>query len=232
MPIYRLDPDDLELFPPAELAEEDGPAAIGGDLHPLRLLSAYRQGYFPWYGQHPPILWWNPDPRFVLFPEELKVSKSMRPYFNQKKYYVTYDRHFAEVMEKCRYTLRNGQAGSWINDDIVRSYQELHRLGFAHSVEVFNQADELVGGLYGIALGKVFFGESMFTHARDASKFGFISLVRRLQERGYRCIDCQQETNHLSSLGARPIPRRDFVELLAPIDQEKMEMGPWETEEE
>lgn len=151
----------------------------------------------------------------------------MRPYFNQRKYRVTYDTQFRAVIKNCRHTVRNGQHESWIDKRIVAAYLELHRLGFAHSVEVWNQKDELVGGLYGIALGKVFFGESMFAHARDASKFGFISLVRRLEERGYELIDCQQRTNHLASLGGRAIPRVEFVKILEKITQDTTEQGAW-----
>lgn len=227
MPIFQLDPQEPELFPPAYLAEDDGPSAVGGDLSQLRLLAAYRQGFFPWYNNRSPILWWNPNPRFVLFPSQLKVSKSMRPYFNQQKYRVQFDTDFATVMNFCRDTPRQGQYGSWINNDITRAYNALHAAGYAHSVEVFDQQDRLVGGLYGIALGKVFFGESMFAHARDASKFGFISLVHRLTERGYRLIDCQQETPHLASLGGEGISRSAFMELLEPIDDEPTEVGHW-----
>lgn len=226
MSIYRLDPEQSTLFPDPHIVATDHPAAFGGDLSPQRLIAAYSQGYFPWYDR-PPILWWNPDPRFVLFPDKLKVSKSMRPYFNQQKYRVTYDENFAQVIRYCRETVRNDQAGSWIDDKIETAYLELHKLGFAHSVEVYNQAAQLVGGLYGIALGRVFYGESMFAHARDASKFGFISLVRRLQERGYNLIDCQQETAHLASLGGEGIARDHFIELLGQNDLSITEQGKW-----
>jgi len=228
MPIYRIDPGDPPFFPPPQLANEEGPAIVGGDLVPERLLAAYRHGYFPWYNDYSPILWWNPNPRFVLYPPQLRVSKSMRPYFNQRKYYVTYDQQFRRVMEHCRHTPRHGQEGSWINDELLEAYTALHELGFAHSVEVNDPEGRLVGGLYGIALGKVFFGESMFAHARDASKFGFISLVRRLGERGYRLIDCQQETSHLASLGAASITRDVFLRALDRIDFETTEKGPWQ----
>lgn len=227
MPIYQLDPDDPTLFPPAHLVEADRPACYGGDLSPERLLTAYQLGFFPWFNPDSPIYWWNPDPRFVIFPEQLKVAKSMRPYFNQNKYRVTYDQEFLRVIEACRDTPRWGQYGSWIDDRILPAYLELHQLGFAHSVEVWDQDDQLVGGLYGIALGKVFFGESMFAHARDASKFGFISLVRDLAERGYELIDCQQETAHLRSLGGEGISRARFVEILEKISPETTERGAW-----
>ncbi|MEL6275420.1 MAG: leucyl/phenylalanyl-tRNA--protein transferase, partial [Bacteroidota bacterium] len=217
MPIYQLDPAHPTLFPPIHLANADSPAALGGDLTIERLVAAYHQGYFPWYNE-PPILWWNPDPRFVLFPDQLKVSKSMRPYFNQRKYRVTYDQQFSTVLHNCRATPRRGQQGSWIDDDIAQAYANLYKAGYAHSVEVYDRQDQLIGGLYGIALGRVFFGESMFAHARDASKFGFIALVRRLKQRGYFLVDCQQETAHLKSLGAEAIDRAIFAGYLAKIN--------------
>ncbi|PHI19621.1 leucyl/phenylalanyl-tRNA--protein transferase [Lewinellaceae bacterium SD302] len=227
MALFQLNPEDPFSFPLPELVEKDEPACIGGDLSSERLITAYQFGYFPWFSPGSPLLWWNPDPRFVIFPEELKVAKSMRPYFNQKKYRVTYDTAFEEVIKNCRDTYREGQLGSWIDQRIITAYQELHRLGFAHSVEVWDQEDSLVGGLYGIAIGKVFFGESMFAHARDASKFGFISLVRRLKDQGYELIDCQQRTSHLASLGGRAISRNDFTKILEKITPETTERGPW-----
>ena len=226
MPLYRLDPRFPELFPDPLLANGDSPACFGGDLSPERLFNAYRLGYFPWFSEGDPILWWHPDPRFVLFPDRLRVSKSMRPYFNQRKYTVRYDTRFRDVMDACRATFRPGQWGSWITDELTEGYVGLHEMGLAHSVEVY-QGDELVGGLYGLALGKVFFGESMFHHRPNASKFAFISLVRRLREWGFRVIDCQQETAHLASLGGEPVSRAAFLELLAPIDQEETLRGPW-----
>ncbi|MEO0338733.1 MAG: leucyl/phenylalanyl-tRNA--protein transferase [Bacteroidota bacterium] len=212
MPIYWLNEDSVQ-FPPPELASEEGILAIGGDLSPERLLEAYSQGIFPWFNDDDPILWWTPDPRFVLFPKNLKVSKSMRPLFNQKKMQVTFDQEFRTVITNCQQMYRPGQGGTWITKDMLEAYCTLHDLGFAHSVEVW-QNQELVGGLYGISLGKVFFGESMFAKVSNASKFGFISLVRKLQEWDFNLIDCQQETAHLASLGAEAIPRADFLRLL------------------
>ena len=226
MSIFRLDDRFPDLFPDPLKTNGRGPAAFGGDLSPERLFAAYRLGYFPWFSEGEPILWWHPNPRFVLFPEELKVSKSMRPYFNQRKYRVTYDTQFRRVMAECRGLYRPGQWGSWITDDIIDGFSGLHELGIAHSVEVW-EGEELVGGLYGIAIGRLFFGESMFFHRPNASKFGFISLVRRLGERGYRLVDCQQETKHLASLGGRSIPRTDFVNYLAELDIERTERGRW-----
>jgi len=226
MALYRLDPRFPELFPDPLRANGDGPACFGGDLSPERLFNAYRLGYFPWFAEGEPILWWHPDPRFVLYPGDLKVSKSMRPYFNQHKYRVTYDTRFREVMRECRNLYRPGQWGSWITDELIRGYGGLHDMGLAHSVEVY-EGNELVGGLYGLALGRVFFGESMFFKRPNASKFGFISLVRRLREDGYRLIDCQQETDHLKRLGGRAIPRATFVDELAAIGREETQRGKW-----
>ncbi|PPK88624.1 leucyl/phenylalanyl-tRNA--protein transferase [Neolewinella xylanilytica] len=226
MPLYRLDPRFPELFPDPQRTNGDGPACFGGDLSPERLFNAYRLGFFPWFAEGEPILWWHPDPRCVLYPDKLRVSKSMRPYFNQEKYHVTYDQRFREVMESCRGLYRPGQWGSWITDELIEGYVGLHQLGIAHSVEVYEGSD-LVGGLYGLSLGKVFFGESMFFTRPNASKFGFISLVRRLSDHGYRLIDCQQETNHLLSLGAESIPRSTFLEHLTEIDAGNTERGKW-----
>jgi len=227
MPLFRLDPRFPELFPDPLSTNGNGPACFGGDLRPERLFNAYRLGYFPWFSEGEPILWWHPDPRFVLFPDQLKVSKSMRPYFNQQRYTVRFDTQFHQVMKECQRTFRPGQWGSWITSDLIEGYLGLHHMGLAHSVEVY-EGDELVGGLYGLALGKVFFGESMFHHRPNASKFGFISLVQRLQERGYRLIDCQQETNHLRSLGGQTISRPKFLDLIGTIREEDTERGKWE----
>ena len=227
MPIYWLSENDLK-FPHPELATEDGIVAIGGDLSPQRLLLAYQIGLFPWYNPNDPILWWSPDPRFVLFPENLKVAKSMRSYFNQNKFEVTYDTSFEAVIRGCQQNRRKGQAGgTWISEEMIEAYVNLHNLGFAHSVEVWSQENELIAGLYGIALGKVFFGESMFTKVNNGSKYGFIKLVHDLQSQGFWLIDCQQETDHLKSLGAEPIPRVEFLEYLKKNESEKTLKGKW-----
>ena len=226
MPIYLL-PEDGMVFPDPHQATPEGILAVGGDLRPERLLLAYRHGIFPWFNPGEPILWWSPDPRFVLFPSELKVARSMRPYFNQKKFEVSFDREFGRVIRACQKNKRKGQGGgTWITEDMVHAYIRLHELGYAHSVEVWKE-DELVAGIYGIGLGKVFFGESMFTTVSNASKFGFIVLVRKLEEWGYRLIDCQQDTRHLGSLGARSIKREDFLESLELIDEEDSMRGSW-----
>ena len=210
MPIYWLDEQNVN-FPDPSYADEDGILAVGGDLSPQRLIVAYSNGIFPWFNPDDPIIWWSPNPRFVLYPQDLKVSKSMRPYFNQKKFELTVDQHFETVMRACQQQKRKGQSGgTWITESMLDAYIELHELGLAHSVEVW-QDGNLVGGLYGVALGKVFFGESMFAKVSNASKFGFISLVRKLIEWDYDLIDCQQETPHLKSLGAKGIARTDFL---------------------
>ncbi len=220
-------PENELIFPPLEWAGPDGLLAAGGDLSPERILTAYSLGIFPWYNEYNPILWWSPDPRFVLFPEELKVSKSMRPYFNQKKFTVTYDQQFETVMRHCKHQLRKGQQGTWITEEMVDGYVKVHEMGYAHSVEVW-QGEQLAGGLYGIALGKCFFGESMFANVSNASKFGFISLVRKLREQGFELIDCQQETGHLGSLGAKLISRSEFVAFLKKNEQEPTLIGNWQ----
>lgn len=225
MPVYWLQEHEINFPHPAN-ANVDGLLAAGGDLSPERLLLAYSWSIFPWYNEGDPILWWSPDPRFVLYPDELKVSKSMRSYFNQNKFQLTYDQAFDQVISACSQIPRHGQLGTWITADMLAAYKKLHQLGYAHSVEVWDK-DELVGGLYGIALGRVFFGESMFARKSNASKFGFISLVRRLKAEGFKLIDCQQETPHLASLGARSIPREDFLELLEENRQLKTQAGSW-----
>ena len=226
MPVFWLSEEDLS-FPNPELANEDGILAVGGDLSVDRLLLAYQIGLFPWFNPEDPILWWSPDPRFVLFPSELKIAKSMRSYFNQRKFEVTFDKEFEKVIRACKEQYREGQiGGTWISEDMVEAYCKLHKAGFAHSVEVWN-GDNLVGGLYGVCLGKIFFGESMFAKENNASKFGFIALVRMLEDRGFKLIDCQQETRHLKSLGGRSIKRSDFLTFLEANRKEKTMQGSW-----
>ncbi len=225
MPLYRL-PANHFLFPDPDLAEDDGLLAIGGDLSPKRLLVAYEMGIFPWYNPGEPILWWSPDPRLVLFPGEVKISRSMRPLFNRDTYRVTYDSDFSAIIRKCRFNRRKNQYGTWISDDIVDAYSALHRMGYAHSVEVW-QGDALVGGLYGISSGKCFFGESMFAESSNASKFGLIHLCRQLEARGFFLIDCQQETRHLQSMGARCISRTEFLDWLERSREEDSLTGDW-----
>jgi leucyl/phenylalanyl-tRNA--protein transferase len=210
MPVYRL-PEAI-AFPPVDHAAESGLLAVGGDLSPERLLAAYRAGIFPWYNDNEPILWWSPDPRFVLFPEELHVSRSMRQFLKKGLIRITFDKAFREVIAACQ-RFRPGQDGTWITLEMREAYTVLHDLGYGHSVEVW-QGDELVGGLYGLSLGRAFFGESMFSAIPNASKGALIALVACLRERGFALVDCQVETAHLAGLGARPIPRRDFCAAL------------------
>lgn len=213
---FWLDADDKGYaFPPVEYAlrEPDGLLAVGGDLAPERILSAYRQGIFPWFSPGQPILWWSPDPRAVLLPEKLKVSRSLRKTINKGGFQVTFDTAFEQVIRACATTPRRGQPGTWITGEMQQAYIKLHRMGYAHSAESWS-GDELVGGLYGLRLGRVFYGESMFSRRTDASKVAFVHLVRKLQEEGVMLIDCQVTTDHLLSLGAEEIPRRRFIELL------------------
>ena len=227
MPLFWL-PENSVDFPPASMARKDGLLAVGGDLDPARVLHAYEQGIFPWFGEGDPYLWWSPDPRFVLFPSELKVAKSMRPYFNQQKFSVRFDRDFLSVIQACQETrLDEAGGGTWITEEMVQSYYALHKQGFAHSVEVW-QDGLLAGGLYGVSLGSVFFGESMFSKVSNASKVGFITLVRVLETKGFDLIDCQQETPHLASLGARAVPRKTFLRILEENREKETITGNWD----
>jgi len=200
-------------FPPVSSASTDGMIAIGGDLSVARLLLAYRSGIFPWYNEGEPIVWYSPDPRMVLFPEKLKVSKSMRQLINKNIFKVTFNTHFSEVIANCKIINRNDQLGTWITDEMQKAYTKLHELGIAKSVEVW-LGDKLVGGLYGIDLGTNFCGESMFSHVSNASKIAFIYLVEKLKNENYNLIDCQVYTSHLESLGAQEIPRSDYLKYL------------------
>jgi len=211
MPVYLL--TDEPLFPPVELADPEGLLAVGGDLSPQRLLAAYQAGIFPWYSEGEPLLWWSPDPRFVLFPEELHVSRSMRQFLKKGVVTITFDQAFKEVIFACGSRPRPGQDGTWITTEIIDSYNNLHKLGFAHSVEAWD-SEKLVGGLYGVSLGRVFFGESMFSAIPNASKAALIALVSFLRERGFDLIDCQMETRHLGSLGGRLVSRAEFCRML------------------
>jgi len=206
--------DDLS-FPPLETAlrEPNGLLAAGGDLTCERLLAAYRHGCFPWYQDGQPLLWWSPDPRTVLYPDELHVSRSLRKRIRQGDFQVTFDRAFSDIIQGCA-DPRSYAEGTWITTPMQQAYIKLHEMGFAHSVEVW-QDEHLVGGLYGLAIGKLFFGESMFSRATDASKVGFVTLVQRLREQEFALIDCQMTTRHLESFGARSIAREAFANALA-----------------
>ena len=224
MPVYRI--EDALIFPDPNLAREDGMLGVGGDLSVKRLLMAYKMGIFPWYSQGQPICWWSPDPRFVLYPEHLKVSKSMRQLLRKAPFQVSFDTKFENVMRACKNIYRPGEIGSWIDEDMIKAYKELLHLGMAHSIEVW-QEGRLVGGLYGVSIGAAFFGESMFARASNASKYGFIVLVRWLQDRGFRLIDCQMHTDHLESLGATMIPRMQFMDELKAAIAGNQPAGQW-----
>lgn len=211
MPVYQL-PDEI-IFPPPDHAEEDGLLAVGGDLSPQRLLLAYGSGIFPWPQRGYPLLWFSPDPRMVLFPAELKVARSLRQSLSRGRFEVRVDTEFTEVMRRCGTAPRKGQKGTWITKPMLRAYTDLHELGFAHSIESWREG-KLVGGLYGVALGRAFFGESMFTEEDDASKVAFVTAVRRMQDAGYDFIDAQVHTAHLERFGARMIPRSEYLQRL------------------
>ncbi len=204
------------FFPDVSEADEYGILAVGGDLSPERLMLAYRSGIFPWFDNDEPILWWSPPERMVLFPSELKISKSMRNILNRNVFKVTYNKDFRGVISNCSQIKREGQEGTWITAEMIEAYVKLHELGHAKSVEVW-QNDELVGGLYGVDLGHVFCGESMFSKVSNASKVAFISLAQNLEKRKYKLIDCQVHNDHLESLGAREIDREDFIEMLTSV---------------
>ncbi|MDX1370657.1 leucyl/phenylalanyl-tRNA--protein transferase [Pseudomonas sp.] len=217
---------DSLSFPPLAKAlhEPNGLLAAGGDLSAERLIAAYRHGCFPWFQDDQPILWWSPDPRTVLLPEELHVSRSLAKVLRQARYQVTFDRDFAKVIQACAEP-RDYAGGTWITTPMQHAYLELHRRGIAHSVEVWRN-DELVGGLYGLAMGRLFFGESMFSRADNASKVGFVTLVEQLKAWGFALIDCQMPTQHLHSFGAKQIARADFADYLKQhIDQP--DKAPW-----
>ena len=222
---------NLTRFPDVSNSNEDGLLAMGGDLDLHTLVSAYSQGIFPWFNDDQPILWWSPDPRMVLFPNEVKVSRSLRKTINNKPFKVTCNRAFDQVIDAC--ALRGKKSGeksdqqnplpaedTWITDDMQSAYQQLHEHGYAHSIEVWFD-NELVGGLYGVCLGKVFFGESMFSRVSNASKVAFVSLAQSLEALGFNVIDCQVSSDHLLSLGAREIPRGEFLSHLNDIDIQK-----------
>ncbi len=224
MPIFRL--GDEVIFPPVHLTSGNGILAIGGDLLPDRLLAAYRQGIFPWYSEGDPIIWWSPDPRFVLFLEELRVSRSMMKVLRRGTFRITYDLRFREVIMSCQ-KARRKQDGTWITDDMLEAYCTLHDLGMAHSAEAWHE-DELVGGIYGVSQGRCFFGESMFSLMSNASKAALIDLVHRLKELEFKFLDCQVYTAHLERLGARYISRKEFIDLLKAGLQHETLQGKWQ----
>lgn len=227
MPIFQL--GDRPIFPDPRLADQEGLLAVDGALGPEWLLAAYRKGIFPWFNEGERILWWSPDPRLVLFPRQLKVSHSMKQVLNRMQFRVSFDEQFAAVIHACASVDRGDQWGTWISPEVERAYVRMHELGIAHSVEVW-EGKELVGGLYGLALGQCFFGESMFSLRSNASKAGFITLVRWLQHHHFQMIDCQVRTEHLVSLGAVEISRAVFMERLQDCLQTEAPPGPWQAE--
>lgn len=200
-------------FPPVETASAEGLLAVGGDLSPERLILAYRNGIFPWFNEDSLILWWSPDPRMVLFPSKIRISKSMRKILREKSFHITVNQCFDRVLGACAKMPRRGQEGTWITPAMIEAYREMHRRGYAKSYEVW-QGEELVGGLYGVDLGRVFCGESMFSLVNNASKFALISLAKDLVEKEYLVLDCQVYTEHLQSMGAEEIPREEYLKIL------------------
>jgi len=215
-------------FPPlaSALIDPNGLLAAGADLSPERLMAAYQRGIFPWFSPGQPILWWSPDPRMVLEPSALKISRSLAKTLRHADYTVRLDTAFDQVIAACATTPRYGQSGTWITTEMIAAYQQLHRQGIAHSVETWHN-DNLVGGLYGIAIGGAFFGESMFSHRTDASKIALAHLCAFLDARGFGIIDCQMETSHLASLGAQPIPRDVFVARITPLVADRAAFERW-----
>lgn len=227
--IFKLNNDNC-WFPSASYANKDGLLAFGGDLSAERLIVAYANGIFPWYNDNQPMLWWSLDPRLVMLPGEMKVSKSLRHTIRSNKFEIRIDTDFRNVMRHCAEAIRKGQQTTWINDEMIDAYTELYKRGLAHSFETYLDG-ELVGGLYGVSIGKVFCGESMFYSVSDASKFACYNLHAFLVDKGFKLIDCQQETSHLISLGAFPIPRSTYLKELSALVTEPTLVGNWGTGE-
>jgi leucyl/phenylalanyl-tRNA--protein transferase len=224
MPVFRL--DDRLAFPPAELADDNGVLAVGGDLRPERLILAYASGIFPWYAEDLPIIWHAPDPRMVLRPADLRISRSLRKAIRKRPYDLRLDTDFEAVIRACKDAPRPDQDGTWITEDMCRAYCDLHRLGLAHCAEAWD-GDRLVGGLYGVSLGSAFFGESMFAHAPNASKIAFVALVRQLHAWDVDLIDCQVHTDHLERFGAQLEPRAVFLRALQSALENPTRQGSW-----
>ena len=224
MTVYSIPEENI--FPRPELAEKDGLLGVGGDLSPERLINAYANGIFPWYSDDQPILWWSPDPRLVLFPKDFKRNKSLKKVVEKSEFKILFDSNFEAVIRKCAQIKREDQDTSWITEEMIEAYIKIHELGYAHSVETYFE-DKLVGGLYGVSIGKAFFGESMFHNKTDASKVALWHLVDRLLEWDFDFIDAQQETNHLKSLGAIAIKREKFLNLLEIAVKKNGKIGKW-----
>jgi leucyl/phenylalanyl-tRNA---protein transferase len=222
--VFRLPREPV--FPDPDLAEPDGLLAVGGDLSPERLLRAYADGIFPWYSDETPVLWWSPDPRMVLLPEELYLARSLRRSMRSARYEVRADTAFGRVIRRCAEKERPGQDGTWITPEMVAAYERLHELGFAHSLEAWD-GGELAGGLYGVSLGAAFFGESMFADRPDASKIAFATAVEWMRSRGFELVDCQVDTDHLRRFGAREIPRAEFLARLRNALASPTARGAW-----
>ncbi len=225
MPVYRL--SDKPIFPPPELAEENGLLAIGGDLSPERLLTAYSSGIFPWFSEGEPILWWAPSPRLVIFPDEFRIPRRLARLMRQERFTVTFDTSFAGVIVGCAAERGRKEKGTWLTGEMIKAYCALHDTGFAHSVECW-QGDKLAGGLYGVSLGAVFFGESMFSRETDSSKAALVALAKQLLLWEFDLIDCQMKTGHLLQFGAREIPGTRFQELLAQSMNRPTRRGRWQ----
>ncbi len=224
MPVFLLDKN--LIFPPVEQAIEGGILAVGGDLSPERLLLAYREGIFPWYSEGEPIIWWSPDPRFVLFPDELRISRTTRQVLARKIFDISFDSDFEGVITRCASVKRRRQRGTWITEEMRDAYIELHRLGYVHSVESWREG-RLVGGLYGVSLGRIFFGESMFALESNASKVALVTLVKVLKLKGFKLIDSQVYTEHMEHFGAREIPRGEYLTLLKECLRDETLKGSW-----
>lgn len=224
MPIYRI--PEQHLFPNPELANSGGLLGVGGDLHPDRILLAYRQGIFPWYSEGQPILWWSPDPRMVLWVDALHISRSLGKIIRRGDFHITMDTAFDEVMTACADVPRPGQQGTWITPELKEGFVALHDAGHAHSIEAWKDG-ELVGGLYGLTVGRVFCGESMFAVVPNASKVAFVALVQQLRRWGFPMVDCQVHTPHLARFGAREVPRKRFLADLTVLGSRPGRVGPW-----
>jgi len=223
LPIYLL--NEKLSFPPVEGAE-DGVVAVGGDLSPERLLLAYSKGIFPWFGENDPIIWHSPEERFIMLLDKLHISKSMRRVLNSNKFKITFDTDFIYIIQQCAQVKRKGEDSTWITSEMIDAYKKLHDLGYAHSIEVW-QDDRIVGGLYGVSLGKCFFAESMFHTATNASKFAVIKLIELLKQKDFHFLDAQVYTDHVATLGAKEIPRQTFLQLLQEGLQHESWIGKW-----